>query len=121
MRHTRGRTVDITTLEELDHRLRAGARTLSGWRVRSVDLSERGAEPCRNPQFHPHILEPEDRFDALWTTPKAAPAAVLTPPGLVILFIRAISLFSPMRACVVAFSINSVRLVSIFGGQILGF
>ena len=44
MRHTRGRTVDITTLDELDHRLRAGARTLSGWRVRSVDLSERGAE-----------------------------------------------------------------------------
>ena len=41
------------------------------------DVSERGAEPCRNPQFHPHILEPEDRFDALWTTPKAAPAAVL--------------------------------------------
>jgi predicted Rossmann-fold nucleotide-binding protein len=44
VRHTRGRTVDITTLDELDHRLRAGARTLSGWRVRSVDLSERGAE-----------------------------------------------------------------------------
>ncbi len=44
MRHTRGRTVDITSLDELDHRLREGAHTLSGWRVHSVDLSERGAE-----------------------------------------------------------------------------
>ena len=39
MRRTRGRTVDITTLAELEHRLASGVRSMSGWRVRHVDLS----------------------------------------------------------------------------------
>lgn len=42
MRHTRGRTVDVASLEDLDRRLAAGARSLSGWRVRSLDLTEHG-------------------------------------------------------------------------------
>ena len=44
MRHTRGRTVDVASLDELDRRLARGARTLSGWRVRGLDLRERGHE-----------------------------------------------------------------------------
>ena len=40
-------------------------------------VSERGTEPCANPQFCSHLLTPESRFDVLWTTPKAAPAVVL--------------------------------------------
>ena len=39
MRRTRGRTVDVTTLAELERRLASGVRSLSGWRVRHVDLS----------------------------------------------------------------------------------
>ncbi len=42
MRHTRGRIVDITTLADLDRRLDDGAWYLTGWRVHSVDLRERG-------------------------------------------------------------------------------
>lgn len=39
MRRTRGRTVDVTTLADLERRLASGVRSLSGWRVRHVDLS----------------------------------------------------------------------------------
>ncbi len=42
MRSTRGRTVDVASLPELDRRLAAGARSLSGWRVRSLDLTAHG-------------------------------------------------------------------------------
>ncbi|WP_122818857.1 LOG family protein [Nocardioides pantholopis] len=42
MKRTRGRIVHIESLEELDRRLAAGARHLSGWRVRGLDLTERG-------------------------------------------------------------------------------
>ncbi len=42
MKHTHGRTVDVESREELDRRLDAGARSLSGWRVRGVDLRGRG-------------------------------------------------------------------------------
>ena len=49
MRATRGRVVLVESLEEFDRRLAAGATTLSGWRVRSVDLTLRAAdlERCR--------------------------------------------------------------------------
>ena len=43
MRRTRGRVVDVDTIEDFDQRLARGARSLSGWRMRSLDLTERGA------------------------------------------------------------------------------
>lgn len=42
MRHTRGRIIEVESLAELDRRLAAGARSLDGWRVTSLDLVERG-------------------------------------------------------------------------------
>ncbi|MBS2937449.1 Rossmann fold nucleotide-binding protein [Nocardioides sp. J2M5] len=42
MKHSRGRVLDVTTLDDLDRRLAAGARTLAGWRVVGLDLTERG-------------------------------------------------------------------------------
>ena len=42
MRHTRGRLVDVETLEELDRRLAAGARSMRGWRLRRLDLTGHG-------------------------------------------------------------------------------
>lgn len=42
MRRTRGRVVDVDTLEDFDRRLARGARSLSGWRMRALDLTERG-------------------------------------------------------------------------------
>ena len=42
MRHSRGRVVEVDTLEDLDRRLAAGAYDLRGWRCRSLDLRERG-------------------------------------------------------------------------------
>ena len=42
MRSSRGRTVDVASLAELERRLAAGARSLSGWRVRSLDLTGHG-------------------------------------------------------------------------------
>lgn len=49
MKRTRGRIVHVESLAELDRRLAGGARRLSGWRVRSVDLTGRTAElrACR--------------------------------------------------------------------------
>ena len=43
------------------------------------DVSERGAEPCRNPPFYPQtrLLRPGDRIDARWSTPQRAPTGVL--------------------------------------------
>lgn len=43
MRRTRGRVVDVDTLEDFDRRLARGARSLSGWRMRALDLTERGS------------------------------------------------------------------------------
>lgn len=40
LRH-RGRVVQVETLEELDRRLAAGATSLRGWRLRSLDLTGR--------------------------------------------------------------------------------
>ena len=49
MRHTRGRTVDVDSTEDLERRLAAGARSLSGWRLRGLDLRGSGARlrSCR--------------------------------------------------------------------------
>ncbi|QIG42377.1 Rossmann fold nucleotide-binding protein [Nocardioides anomalus] len=41
MRRSRGRVVQIGSLADFDRRVAAGATRLSGWRVRSVDLSAR--------------------------------------------------------------------------------
>ena len=42
MTRRRGRTLEVETLAELDERLSRGARSLSGWHLRSLDLTERG-------------------------------------------------------------------------------
>ncbi len=50
MRHSRGRVIDVGTLEDFDSRLAAGACDLSGWRVRGLDLTGRVEgleEDCR--------------------------------------------------------------------------
>jgi predicted Rossmann-fold nucleotide-binding protein len=41
VRRTRGRIVHVESLTDLDERLERGATTLSGWRFRGVDLTER--------------------------------------------------------------------------------
>jgi predicted Rossmann-fold nucleotide-binding protein len=41
VKRTRGRTVQVETLEEFDRRVAVGATTLRGWRVRAVDLARR--------------------------------------------------------------------------------
>ncbi|HEX6249641.1 MAG TPA: Rossmann fold nucleotide-binding protein [Nocardioidaceae bacterium] len=51
MREQRGRVVEVESLPEFDARVAAGAESLSGWRLRSVDLRERGdvlarLDPC---------------------------------------------------------------------------
>lgn len=43
MKHTRGRVVEVDSLETFDRRLARGVRSLSGWHVRGVDLTGRGA------------------------------------------------------------------------------
>ena len=43
MKHTRGRVVDVTTLDDLDRRLAGGARSLAGWRLVRLDLTDRAA------------------------------------------------------------------------------
>ncbi|WP_220451307.1 LOG family protein [Nocardioides dongkuii] len=48
MKRTRGRIVHVESLDDLDHRLAAGATSMSGWRVRSVDLTGRSAELRRS-------------------------------------------------------------------------
>ncbi len=41
MKRTRGRVVDVTSLADLDRRLRGGARSLAGWRLVRLDLTDR--------------------------------------------------------------------------------
>ncbi|MCW2738599.1 LOG family protein [Nocardioides sp.] len=41
MKRTRGRVVDVTSLDDLDRRLRGGARSLAGWRLVGLDLTGR--------------------------------------------------------------------------------
>ncbi len=47
MKHTHGRITEVESRADLDRRLRAGARDLGGWRVRSVDLGGLRFERCR--------------------------------------------------------------------------
>ena len=47
VKRSRGRVVQVESLEELDRRVAAGATRLSGWRVRHVDLSARSGELAR--------------------------------------------------------------------------
>jgi predicted Rossmann-fold nucleotide-binding protein len=42
VKRSRGRVVQVETLEEFDSRVAAGATRLAGWRVRGVDLTDRG-------------------------------------------------------------------------------
>ncbi len=42
MRRTRGRSVEVETLDDFDHRVAAGARSLAGWHLQSLDLRGRG-------------------------------------------------------------------------------
>ena len=51
MREQRGRTVEVESLEEFDERVAAGATSMNGWHLQSVDLSARGQvlrklDPC---------------------------------------------------------------------------
>src|SRR5690606_3641353 len=41
MRQMRGRVIEVDSLEEFDLRLARGAASLSGWRLRGLDLQER--------------------------------------------------------------------------------
>jgi len=43
VKRSRGRVVQVETLAEFDQRVAAGATRLSGWRVRGVDLTDRGS------------------------------------------------------------------------------
>jgi predicted Rossmann-fold nucleotide-binding protein len=42
VKHSRGRVLDVTSLADLDRRLAAGSRSLEGWRIVGLDLTERG-------------------------------------------------------------------------------
>jgi predicted Rossmann-fold nucleotide-binding protein len=42
VKRSRGRVVHVESLEDFDRRLAAGATSLRGWRVRRLDLAERG-------------------------------------------------------------------------------
>jgi predicted Rossmann-fold nucleotide-binding protein len=42
VKRTRGRVVHIESLEDFDRRLAAGASSMRGWRLRRLDLTERG-------------------------------------------------------------------------------
>lgn len=48
MRHTRGRTVEVDSLADLDRRLGGTGCAMSGWRVRGLDLTDRGAALARS-------------------------------------------------------------------------
>ena len=41
MRRSRGRSVEVESLADLDRRIAAGARSLSGWHLQGLDLQER--------------------------------------------------------------------------------
>lgn len=47
MKHTRGRTVEIDSLGDLDRRLAQGTRSMAGWRLRGLDLTGHGEELTR--------------------------------------------------------------------------
>ena len=43
MKEERGRTIEVESLEEFDSRVAAGARSMAGWHLQSVDLRDRSA------------------------------------------------------------------------------
>jgi predicted Rossmann-fold nucleotide-binding protein len=47
VRRSRGRVVQVESLEDFDRRVAAGATRLSGWRIRRVDLSSRSGALAR--------------------------------------------------------------------------
>ena len=47
MKHTRGRVVEVESLEEFDRRMARGTTTMSGWWVQTVDLSQREQDLAR--------------------------------------------------------------------------
>jgi predicted Rossmann-fold nucleotide-binding protein len=44
MRQTHGRVVEVESLADFDHRMATGVRSIAGWHVQAVDLTERGAD-----------------------------------------------------------------------------
>ena len=42
MKQTRGRVIEVDSVEEFDRRIDAGATSMNGWHLRSVDLTGRG-------------------------------------------------------------------------------
>lgn len=44
MRRSRGGVINVDSLEDFDHRVASGARSMSGWRLRSLDLTDRGRD-----------------------------------------------------------------------------
>lgn len=64
MRRTRGRVIDVDSLEDFDRRLASGATSLSGWHLRGLDLSGRGsalrAVDVAGALFLGCVLRPED-------------------------------------------------------------
>jgi predicted Rossmann-fold nucleotide-binding protein len=44
VRRSRGRVIDVDTLDDFDRRIALGVRDLSGWRVRGLDLTGRTAD-----------------------------------------------------------------------------
>ncbi|MEJ7775674.1 MAG: Rossmann fold nucleotide-binding protein [Nocardioidaceae bacterium] len=47
MRRTRGRVISIRSLADFDRRMAAGATRISGWRLHTLDLSERSEDLAR--------------------------------------------------------------------------
>lgn len=47
MKRTRGRVVHVDSLADFDRRMKAGVTSISGWRIRSLDLTGRTAELAR--------------------------------------------------------------------------
>jgi predicted Rossmann-fold nucleotide-binding protein len=47
VKRSRGRVVTVDSLAELDRRLAAGATSMRGWRLRGLDLTDRGDVPGR--------------------------------------------------------------------------
>lgn len=43
MRRSRGGVVNVDSLDDFDRRIASGARSLSGWRLRALDLGDRGS------------------------------------------------------------------------------
>ena len=47
VKQERGRTIEVETLAEFDHRVAAGATSMGGWHLRTLDLSDRSEDLTR--------------------------------------------------------------------------